>query len=116
MESKILIYGFLTEDVQLIDGKNKKGGRLSFEIGPFFESGIYYASFPISLRRLAPKFIFSHYYFNQYKYRDFQERGTALDADLLVVHMLPVRLTVAALRRERDKADLVIGIGSQRGF
>ncbi len=98
------------------EGKNKKGGRLSFEIGPFFESGIYYASFPISLRRLAPKFIFSHYYFNQYKYRDFQERGTALDADLLVVHMLPVRLTVAALRRERDKADLVIGIGSQGGF
>lgn len=120
MESAIRSPGqnILTKGYSLFgpEGKNKKGGRLSFEIGPFFESGIYYASFPISLRRLAPKFIFSHYYYNQYKYRDFQERGTALDADLLIVHILPVRLTVAALRRERDKADMVIGIGTQSGF
>lgn len=100
-------------------GRNKyllKGGRLSFEAGQFFEAGIYYASFPISLRRVAPKFIFNHYYYNFGKYKDFQERGIAIDTDLLLVHILPIKVTFATLRREQDAAQFIMGIGTQASF
>jgi len=108
----------LTHGYSLL-GYNKhllRGGRVSFELGQFFESGIYFASFPLSLRRVAPKFIFNHYYYHQGKYKDFQERGVGLDAELLLAHLWPFRMTIATLRREKDAAQFMMSIGSQASF
>lgn len=58
MEGKILIYGFLTEDVQLIDGKNKnKDGRMVVAVNISKESTEYYTVFEYNISERRAKLL-----------------------------------------------------------
>lgn len=86
----------------------KKSTRVGLEFKKALNYSYYFKSFPVSLRRFAPK-IFSHYfYYDAEVAGHFYEVGTGITFELLLGHLAPFNVSVYGITKEFDENHIIL--------
>ncbi|MEI8346328.1 MAG: hypothetical protein WCG27_02595 [Pseudomonadota bacterium] len=96
----------------------KTGGRLGAELSKAINTPLYFAAFPLSLRRMAPKLIANHFYYNSQRQsnHDFNEYGGGVDIETLLFHLAPLRIESVILKRDNRPTLWKITLGYSGSF